>query len=400
MKPHRPTAGNGVHRTPGILLALVSAITLVAIVACSGDEPPPTDRPDRSQPQLEQTIEAMDTEIAALQTETAESQGTAAGNRQTANTQPTPANSTQTPPPTEAPSQAVIQSPNGPGICGRSPQIQKALLYSLEVNLCQVITNAELFRVTSMSDLTIATPKPGDFDGLVNVQSLKLNTKDIAPGTFLGLNNLKSMELNVYTYGSLPLGAFQGLNSLDSLKITSSKPESSHEDTLALPDFDPMPNLTHLQVDYIPTLYIETTTESLLQNLPALEQLTIRLNSNQQDETKEATATLPSGLFAHNPNLTTINFTVHSLSNVAIEFPKDLFAENTNLQTLNISGNNYELPTTIFGHLDQLEDLTLERNRDKEKPELELSKTSPLYNKIVYGRKGTSGYTLAGQQDN
>ena len=61
-----------------------------------------------------------------------------------------------------------------------------------------------------MSDLTIATPKPGDFDGLVNVQSLKLNTKDIAPGTFLGLNNLKSMELNVYTYGSLPLGAFQG----------------------------------------------------------------------------------------------------------------------------------------------------------------------------------------------
>ena len=251
-----------------------------------------------------------------------------------------------------------------------------------------------------MSDLTIETPKPGDFDGLVNVQRLKLNTKDIAPGTFLGLNNLKSMELNVYTYGSLPLGAFQGLDSLEQLVIQTNKPDPEPEETLTLTNFDPMPKLKHLQMGYIPELYVEEITDQFLKDLPSLEELTIRLNSNQKNETKDATATLPSGLFAHNPNLTTINFTVRSLSNVAIQFPKDLFAENTNLQTLNISGNNYELPSTIFGHLDQLEDLSLEANRDKEKPELELSKTSPLYNKITYGSNDAQGYRLTGTEGN
>ena len=149
-----------------------------------------------------------------------------------------------------------------------------------------------------------------------------------------------------------------------------------------------MPNLTHLQIDNIPAFYAETITDQFLKNLPSLEELTIRLNSNQQDETKDATATLPNGLFAHNPNLTTIHLTVRSLSNVVIQFPKDLFEKNTELQSVDIKGNYYELPTTIFSHLDQLEELHLEGNRSNEKPELELSKTSPIYNKIVYGSSG------------
>ena len=94
MNPHRPTAGNGVHRTAKLLFAMATAITLAVVIACSGNEPPPTDSPDRSQPQLEQTIEAMTDEITALQTETAESKGTANGDRETANTYPTPAMTT------------------------------------------------------------------------------------------------------------------------------------------------------------------------------------------------------------------------------------------------------------------------------------------------------------------
>ena len=191
-------------------------------------------------------------------------------------------------------------------------------------------------------------------------------------------------------------GAFQGLDNLEHLTIETNKPDSEQEDTLLIPNFDRMPKLKILQMDYIPALYAETITDQFFKDLPSLEELTIRLNSNQQDETKEATATLPSGLFAHNPNLTTINFTVHSLPNVVIRFPKDLFEKNTELQTLNIDGKNYHLPTTIFRHIEKLENLRLEGNRANEKPELELSKTSPLYNKITYGSNNAQGYRLAG----
>ena len=124
MNPHQPKAGTGVHRTAKLLLAIATAISLTMVIACSGDEPPPTDRPDRSQPQVEKTIEAMDAEIAALQTEIAESHGTPRVERPTRNTQPTPRKSSPTPKPTETPTPIVIARPTGPGICGRSPEIQ------------------------------------------------------------------------------------------------------------------------------------------------------------------------------------------------------------------------------------------------------------------------------------
>ena len=98
MNPHRSTAGNGVHRTTRLLLAIATAITLTVVIACSGEEPPPTDRPEKDQQKLAQTIEAATGQLTALQTETADSQDTANGDRQIATTQPTSAMTTQTPP--------------------------------------------------------------------------------------------------------------------------------------------------------------------------------------------------------------------------------------------------------------------------------------------------------------
>ena len=54
MNPHRPTAGNGVHRTTRLLLAIATAITLTVVIACSREEPPPTDHPDGNPPKLKQ----------------------------------------------------------------------------------------------------------------------------------------------------------------------------------------------------------------------------------------------------------------------------------------------------------------------------------------------------------
>ena len=364
------------------------------VIACSGDEPPPTDRPDRDQQELAQTIEAVTGQLTALQTETAESQGTPRVAPPIKNGQPSPAENSATATP------SAIARPTGPGICGRSPQIQTAILNTLEINLCSVVTPPELLRITGLADLHAYTLTPADFQDLVNLQGLTLIAPTIPAGAFLGLENLKYMELSLYTYSSVAPGAFQGLDSLEQLVIETNKPDSEQEDTLTIPNFDPMPKLKTLQMDYIPALYAENITDQFLKDLPSLEELTIRLNSNQLDETRDTTTTLPRGLFAHNPNLTTINFTLHSLPNVVIQFPKDLFANNTELQSVDINGNNYELPTSIFSHINTLEELRLEGNRAKEKPELNLSNTSPLYNKIVYARKGTRGHTLAGQQDN
>ena len=400
MNTHRLTAQTGAHRTARLLLAIATAITLAVVIACSGDEPPPTDRPDRSQPQLEQTIEAMDTEIAALQTEMAETQGAPGVGRPTKSGQPSPTEPSTTPTPPATPTPLAIASPTGPGICGRSPQIQTAILNTLEINLCSVVSPPELLRITALPTLHADTLKPGDFRDLVNLQGITLIAPTIPAGAFLGLENLKYMKLDLYTHSSVAPGAFQGLDNLEHLTIETRKPDSEQEDTLLIPNFDRMPKLKYLQMGHIPELYVEAITDQFFKGLPSLEELTIRLNSNQQDETKDATATLPSGLFAHNPNLTTINFTVRSLSNVAIQVPKDLFEKNTELQTLNIDGKNYHLPTTIFRHIEKLENLRLEGNRGKDKPELELSTTSPLYNKIVYGRSGAQGFTLADQQDN
>ena len=396
MRPHRPTAESGVHRTARLLLAIATAISLTMVIACSGDEPPPTDRPDRDQPQLEKTIEAVTGELTALQTKMAESQGTPGVERPTKSGQPSPTEPSTTPTPPATPTPLAIARPTGPGICGRSPQIQRAILDTLQINLCSVVSPPELLRITALPTLHAYTLTPGDFQDLVNLQGLTLIAPTIPAGAFLGLENLKYMKLSLYTYSSVAPGAFQGLDNLEHLTIETNKPDSEQEDTLLIPNFDRIPKLRTLQMDYIPALYAETITDQFFKDLPSLEELTIRLESNQQDETKEATATLPSGLFAHNPNLTTINFTVHSLPNVVIRFPKDLFEKNTELQTLNIDGKNYHLPTTIFRHIEKLENLRLEGNRANEKPELELSKTSPLYNKITYGSNNAQGYRLAG----
>ena len=246
MNSHRPTAETGVHRTARLLLATATAIILVAIIACSGEEPPPTDRPDRSQAQLAQTIEAMDTEIAALQTktaesdrrqpqleqtlealdtkiaalqnETAESQSTPSVERPARSTQPTPGKSSPTPKPPAIPTPIVIARPTGPGICGRSPEIQTAIIHYLNVNLCQAITAPELFRITGLM-VAMNTAKAGDFQGLTNVQTLQVSAKNVESRAFTQMESLKTITLTIQDEGTIAIGAFQQLPSLHNMEL-------------------------------------------------------------------------------------------------------------------------------------------------------------------------------------
>ena len=388
-----------------MLLPIAATIILAVAVACSGNEPQPTTEPGRNEQGPSQTIEAMTQELAALKTETAGSQSNPDGPRPTASIQPTSriqptqARSTPTPEPTTPPTAIVIAPPTGPGICGRTPEIQKKILYNLDVKLCQVIAIPELFRITELSDLTVRAPRPGDFEGLTNLEHLELTVQDIPADAFLGLENLKTMELTIYSDGSISPGGFRGLNNLELLRIRTSKPDSSQEDTLVLLDFDSIPNLKYLYVDQIPELYVETITESLLQGLPRLEGLSIKLRTQEYEREDATEISLPAKLLANNPNLKSVEILQGQARNARVQIPQDFFEGNPDLEWVKFRYRQIHIPSTTFKHLDKLEGIRLEEVADKERPELELSERSPLFNRILYGSESPYGYTLAGEKD-
>ena len=200
----------------------------------------------------------------------------------------------------------VIPTPNGPGICGRSPEVQRTILENLKINLCRVVTQGELFRITTLG-VKMDAAKAGDFHGLVNLDRFGAEIKDVEPGGFSGMKNLKEMYLTVYTYGSIAPGAFQGLNNLEKLTINISKPDSEQENTLTLSDFDHLPSLKHLEMESIPRLYAETVSHKLLANLPSLESVRMGLlmRKSESDKEIESDIHIPEELFAANRMLKT-----------------------------------------------------------------------------------------------
>lgn len=64
-----------------LLIVAMATDVIVAITACSGEQLPPTPRPQRVDPGPMGTIEAMALQIAALQTQAAEPGDTGAGDQ-------------------------------------------------------------------------------------------------------------------------------------------------------------------------------------------------------------------------------------------------------------------------------------------------------------------------------
>ena len=101
------------------------------------------------------------------------------------------------PPPTEAPTR--------PGICGRSPAMQKVILEKLGTSSCREVTTDELFRITELPAVEWSSiPKPGDFKGLVNLTQFnyedprETNSQTALPAqTFRGLEGITEMNLAV-----------------------------------------------------------------------------------------------------------------------------------------------------------------------------------------------------------
>ena len=395
------------------LMAATIALATVLILGCTGDNNQPQPEPDNDQQALVEKIDRMSSDIKSLRQEV---QNLRSSQQQETTGQPPPLNPTatkeptpvptprSTPVPTPRPTPTMTPPPTlgGPGICARSPAIQKKILYILDAPLCQVISTAELFRITQMdSSLTMDTVKTGDFEGLVNLEELELTARNIAAGGFSGMENLREMRLTVITDGSIVPSSFDGLPNLERLSIRQSKHDSDLEETLSLPDFDNLPELKSLDIGKGPNLYVETLSETIFERLPALESVVLNVRTKEVETEETADVHLPTELFASNPELKKVHIEIVSDSSgtVNLHLPDDLFTHNPLIAGIEFSNSSYALviksaPDTLR-HLNNLEYLRLpQRNERSETPKFKLSVSSPLYNIITYGGNQPYGYIL------
>ena len=381
--------------------ALMLVLILILSLACSrGDDPTAAPETDRTQQELLRTIERMGEEMDSLKQEMEESEKTRDADEASDREDTTALTPAPTPLPTSTPELAVIPTPSGPGICGRSPEVQKAILVSLNINLCRAVTEDELFRITTFG-VKMNTAKAGDFHGLVNVKELGLEIRDVETGGFSGMTSLKEMHLTVYTYGSIAPGAFQGLHSLEKLTINTSKPDSEQENTLSLPDFDQMPSLKYLEMKDAQALFAETLSGNLLVNLPSLESIEMLLaaKENESDKDTDLEIHIPEGFFAANRMLKIAVINVQDRWTTTVHIPEVLFRNNSSLEEVSIGGRHQVIPANTFRRLTKLERLRVLGTPDGEVHQLNLSEKSPLYNKIKYGGESTQGYEVVNAQD-
>ena len=377
-----------------MLMATTGAAVVLTITACSGDEPLPTIDMRGLDRGPEQTIEALTRKVEALETAT-----TTAEPMATTPTAPSdePGSATQTAPtptagqekpgkatdtteerdgePTMAP-QLIIPTPSGPGICGRSPVVQQAILTTLKISSCRIVTNEELYRITEFLNRG-GSPTSPDF-------------RDLKRGDLAGLVNMESLQIDGDNEGTLRAGALAG-SAIGHLKLTHINVEGN--------PFDGMLGLEELD------LYsMEETPELKGEGLNSLKRLTIGLNTGSMDGTASipATAEQLEGL----PNLrhfeiwdttrptgTEINSTNwREEERPEFKIPEDLFKHNPLLEKVDINysheshkGVRFKLvvPHGLLANLDHLEEITIQQDvhvkgRPEEGPPLKISSKSPL----------------------
>ena len=411
--------------TKKMAASALSTLTLILMTAlavgCSGDAAQP--ETGTSQQELLDTIEQMDREIEALReevvelSEAKENQEPSTG-RQQADREPR-REATAEPTVAPTPEMTAIPTPSGPGICGRNPKIQKTILSILKISLCQAVSIPEMFRITDLPRIEIETARAGDFVGLVNVKELIVHVVDVHPGAFAGLDGLKgmrlsigdkgtieagafkglprleAMELSIATSGSIEPGAFQGLSSLETLTVQLNE-VSDEENTLDLPDFAGMPNLKRIKIGWFET---ETVASSPFGNMPNLESAEISIQF-KDEESRIEKPQIPGNMFKNNSKLKTVRLSLSSDEIVGIHIPVELFAANPLMEAIEIYSVQTRVPRDTFKHLKNLKALRMQEYRTsegREKNEVALHESSPLYSVITLGGKQPSGYRLANE---
>ncbi len=192
------------------------------------------------------------------------------------------------------------------GICSRTPEVQNAIIETLGIASCRVITIPELYRIRELYDsntISAETFKPGDFAGLVNLRKLSLRMESPPPaGLFAGLSRLQTLEVgwrsDVRSH-RLEEGVFSELTGLESLNISVERRESHSSDyylTITAGALEGLDNLRHLEAGYMGPM-----AAGALDGLSRLEYLNLSFGYDPNEERSELV--LPSRLLANLPSL-------------------------------------------------------------------------------------------------
>ena len=416
MTRNTSTASKRIRTIVQLLTVAVTATFIVAITACSGEQPPPTHRPQTEDRSPIQTMEAMAAEIAALQTKAAEPTETTVddGRRPTKGPStavaPATATATETPEPTATLPPPPRHRPSD-NICRRSPGIQNDLIRKLEMSSCRIITNDELFRLDSEFRARFKeSPKQGDFNGMTNLRQLTIKIEipegeqgSIPEQLLHGLLKLGTLELELKGRLTVNSNAFHNLPNLTALTIRSDGHLTLEKDFVS-----EVPELTELNIQLGPNSHLK---EHALNNLDRITELTIRWNSGSSERPGRSTI----GQFGYLPRLKILSIessspngptiqphTFHNLpalmalgvSTGHFRMADDTFSQNPKLKGVGISG-----PTsghkTAFSALEKLEYLSLNNRSDSSrKPEIILSPKSPLMKAILNGQESPDGYIV------
>ena len=207
-----------------------------------------------------------------------------------------------------------------PGVCGRTQQVQDAIVVAVSADDCAAVTVADLAGTTAIviSEMTgvsdIAALKSGDFADLTGLNSLVITDQPLTTlpaDIFSGLTALETLVLAKNELTSLPANVFSGLSNLTSLNLTGNDLDSLPANVFSGP--------------------------SALTNL--------RLPQNQL-------SSLPAGLFSGLTSLTLLDLQKNNLSSL----PGTVFSDLTALRKLYLNDNDLgSLPAGLFSGLTALD---------------------------------------------
>ena len=264
----------------------------------------------------------------------------------------------------------------------------------LDVELCQVVNEKELFRITHLSSLNMPSVKKGDFAGFVNVQSMTLRTRKIEANGLRGLDGLQEIHLVIQPEQELRTESFMGLESVEELRIEL-RPESLSQ--AGLPELPELPNLRYLAVQ---GMNAEESDPSPFRNLKNLETLNLRIVFGEEDaEMPEEPYLMPASLLEGSNNLKEVRIETRvTPSGHEVQLPEEIFKGNPALERVEIVYPRTFIERHTFDHLESLEELKLLNSSSWDPvrfPELVISKESPLYQSIRSGETIPSRYRLA-----
>ena len=268
------------------------------------------------------------------------------------------------------------------------------------MELCQVINEKELYRIRDLK-VNMPSVKEGDFEGLVNVESLSVTTGPIGINGLRGLESLRELSLSAQKMDGLVTGSFSGLESIEELTISV----SSNEHTgLQLPELPNLPNLKHLRVYKMRPQSPDEESISPFGNLENLESIDLTLMfGNAEDDAREEPYQIPVNLFKENRRLEEIRIETWVMpSGHEIQLPEEMFKANPALERVEIRYPRTFIEKKTFSHLDNLKELSLLNSNSwtpVKLPTLVISEKSPLHKAIKSGETNPSRYLLAESTD-